>query len=185
MQSLLRRPRWSPYLVGAGIGVLSWITFAVMGQALGTSTSFPRVAGATESLVAPDHVAANPYYTKLLGTAAAAKPLFDWQLALVIALFFGALIAARLGGEKFRESVPALWQWRFGDSKLRRYGMAFLGGALLLFGARLADGCTSGHSISGGMQLAVSSWVFTAALFTTGILTAFLMFGREGKHHVR
>jgi uncharacterized membrane protein YedE/YeeE len=81
--------------------------------------------------------------------------------------------------------VPALWQWRFGPSRIRRYGMAFLGGVLLLFGARLADGCTSGHSISGGMQFAVSSWVFTAALFATGILAAFALFGREGKEHVR
>jgi hypothetical protein len=185
MQSLLRRPRWSPYLVGAGIGVLSWITFAVMGQALGTSTSFPRVAGAAGSLVAPDHVGANPYYEKLLGTAAQPKPLFDWQIALVVALFFGAWIAARLGGERFREHVPALWQWRYGPSRLRRWSMAFVGGVLLLFGARLADGCTSGHSISGGMQLAVSSWVFTASLFATGILTAFALFGREGRHHVR
>jgi hypothetical protein len=185
MASLLARPRWSPYLVGAGIGVLSWITFAVMGQALGTSTSFPRLAGAGEALVAPDHVAANAYYEKLLGTAAQPKPLFDWQLMLVVALFFGALLAARLGGERFREHVPALWTWRFGESRLRRYAMAFLGGVLLLLGARLADGCTSGHSISGGMQLAVSSWVFTASLFATGILTAFALFGKEGRHHVR
>lgn len=185
MQSILRRPRWSPYLVGAGIGVLSWITFAVMGQALGTSTSFPRVAGALESLVAGDHVAANSYYQKLLGTEEAPKPLFDWQLMLVVALFFGALIAARLGGEKFRETVPALWKWRFGESKRLRYGMAFAGGVLLLFGARLADGCTSGHAISGGLQLAVSSWVFTATMFATGIVTALALFGKEGRHHVR
>jgi uncharacterized membrane protein YedE/YeeE len=184
MTHLLRRARWSPYLVGAGIGVLSWITFAWMSQALGTSTSFVRVAGAVQSTWAPEHVAANPYYTKLLGTAAAPKPLFDWQLVLVIALFAGALVAARLGGEKFRETVPALWRWRFGDSKLLRFGAAFAGGALLLFGARLADGCTSGHSISGGLQLAVSSWVFTGAMFVTGIVTAFALFGREGRNHV-
>lgn len=52
---IVRAPRWSPYIVGAGIGVLSWATFYFMNKALGTSTSFVGVAGAGLSVVAPDH----------------------------------------------------------------------------------------------------------------------------------
>jgi uncharacterized membrane protein YedE/YeeE len=54
----------------------------------------------------------------------------------------------------------------------RRYIDAFLGGALILFGARLAGGCTSGHIISGITQLSVSGLIFGAAVFGGGILTA-------------
>ena len=39
LSNILKEPRWSPYVVGAGIGVLSWVTFAWMAQALGTATS--------------------------------------------------------------------------------------------------------------------------------------------------
>jgi len=53
-----------------------------------------------------------------------------------------------------------------------------------MFGARLAQGCTSGHGISGSLQLAVSSWVFVGAFFAVGLATALLLFGREGASHV-
>jgi len=184
MTSILAKPRWSPYAVGAAIGVLSWITFAVMGKALGTSTTMVRAVGAAERVVVPGHVDQTAYLTKYLGTAAQPKPFFEWQFALVVMLALGAYLAARASGSKFRESVPEIWRKRFGDSKGLRYAGAFVGGAVLLFGARLAGGCTSGHGISGGLQLALSSWVFIAAMFVSGIATAFALYGKEGGKHV-
>jgi len=172
----------SPYLAGAGIGVLSWITFAVMGKALGTSTTFVRAAGAAENALAPEHVARNDYLTRLLGTAAQPKPLIDWQFALVAAMLAGAFLAARWSGDRIREVVPPLWQARFGPSRTVRFAGAFFGGVLVLFGARMADGCTSGHSISGGLQLALSSWVFTLTMFGAGLLTASAIFRRGVRH---
>jgi uncharacterized membrane protein YedE/YeeE len=105
-------------------------------------------------------------------------------LALVIGLFFGALIASRLGGPAEVERVPGLWRWRFGASRAVRYLFAFVGGAVLLFGARMSGGCTSGHGVSGGLQLAVSSWVWLGAMFASGIAFAYLLFGKEGPRHV-
>lgn len=181
MKDLLRKPRWSPYLVGAAIGVLSWITFAAMGKALGTSTTAVRAAGAIERAAGAGDDA---YYTKYLGTADDPKPVFEWQFALVVMMVVGAWLAARLARSKFREQVPDLWAWRFGRSRALRWAGAFLGGAILLFGARLAGGCTSGHGLSGGLQLAVSSWVFIFAMFATGVGTAFALYGRKGRDHV-
>ncbi len=175
MRELFRKPRWSPYLVGAGIGVLSWITFALMGKALGTSTTMVRAVGLLEGLFAPEHVRENAYFAKYL----VGKPAIEWQFALVVFLAVGAWLAARLSGSRFRESVPALWAERFGPSRAKRAVGAFVGGALLLFGARLAGGCTSGHALSGGMQLAVSSWVFLVSMFAVGIATAFAVYGRR------
>ena len=185
MTEWLRMPRWSPYLVGVGIGVLSWITFALMGKALGTSTSFVRVAGAIEGTFAREHVENNEYFARtIVSTEEVARPIVDWQVALVVMLFVGALTASKLAGSTFTEHVPKLWQWRFGPSRPMRYAAAFIGGIILLFGARMAGGCTSGHAISGGLQLAISSWAFIAAMFASGIAVAFLMFGKEGRNHV-
>ena len=61
---------------------------------------------------------------------------------------------------------------------------AFFAGALMMFGARLAGGCTSGHGISGNLQLAVSSLVFTATLFAAAIITALALYARKGAIHV-
>lgn len=177
---LLRRPRWSPYLVGAGIGVLSWVTFGLMGKALGTSTTFVRWAGLVQALFAPGHVTGNAYYSKYL----VEKPAVDWQMMLVIGLPIGVLISALLSRSYRVEYVPKLWEWRFGPSRAKRFVGAFLGGMLVLFGARLAGGCTSGHGISGGLQLSLSSWVFFASFFGAGLVTAFLLFGMEGRSHV-
>ena len=57
--------------------------------------------------------------------------------------------------------------------------VAFFGGAILLYGARMAGGCTNGHGISGTMQLALSSWVFFPVMFITGYATARLLFRKK------
>jgi uncharacterized membrane protein YedE/YeeE len=184
VNNFLRRARWSPYLVGALLGLLSVVTFATMGKALGTSTSFVQAVGAAERAVAPEHADANAYLVKTIGTTAKPKPWLEWQLALVLMLPVGAWISARTARSTFRETLPDLWRARFGPSRAKRAAFAFLGGVAVLFGARIADGCTSGHSLSGGLQLAVSSWIFTLSMFAAGIAAAFALYGRRGADHV-
>ncbi len=186
MLGYLRKPRWSPYLVGAGIGVLSWCTFYFMEKALGTSTSFVGLAGGGVCAIAPDHVAQNEYYLKEYGAKGGGfRPIFDWQMALDFTLVAGAFLAAWLGRTFRTERVPTVWSERFGPSVAKRYAAAFLGGFILLFGARMAGGCTSGHGISGGLQLAVSSWTFFISMFISGIVTALALFGTRGFGAVR
>jgi uncharacterized membrane protein YedE/YeeE len=175
MQNLLRRPRWSPTLVGAGIGVLSWITFLAMDKQLGVSTTFVRAAGALERSVAPEHVAGNSYLASHLKGAG----LIDWQFALVLALLVGGFLSAKLAQNPRGRELPALWRARFGDSRLKRHAVAVVAGALVMFGARMAGGCTSGHGITGTMQFAVSSWVTLLAIFAGGIAAAQLTYGRS------
>ncbi len=103
---------------------------------------------------------------------------------LVVGIFIGAFASAKLGDDRTEQSVPALWRWRFGSSTALRFAGAFAGGALMMFGARLAQGCTSGHGISGALQLAVSSWIFVVFLFLGGLLAAFAIYGKEGRRHV-
>jgi hypothetical protein len=122
--------------------------------------------------VAPEHVAANAYFSKF-------RPVVDWEWMLVVGLALGAFLSSRLSGDRPVEPVESPWRERFGPSRPKRYLMAFLGGLILMFGARLAGGCTSGHGISGSLQLALSGWVFFASTFASGILTAFVLFGKE------
>ena len=75
--------------------------------------------------------------------------------------------------------MPALWRANFGDSAAKRYAVAFLGGFIVLYGARLAGGCTSGHMMSGMMQTAVSGYLFTGGAFAAAIITARLVFPKE------
>lgn len=177
----LTQRRWNPYVTGVGIGVLSWIVFLTMDHALGTSSSFVHWTALAASVVDPGVLKDNAYLAKEINEK---TPMFDWQVFLVIGVMLGAFVSSRISGDTSTEKVPPLWAWRFGDRVPVRYAAAFLGGAIMLFGARLAGGCTSGHAISGGLQLALSSWTFLIAMFASGIATAFALFGWEGRRHV-
>ena len=180
--NVLRQRSWSPYAVGALLGILSWFTFVSANRPLGITTAFEYTAALAGKGVAPQVAQSNRYY------AAKAEekkpPKIDWEWTLVAGVFFGSLLSSRLSGDRPTEKVPSLWRWRFGESPARRFAGSFLGGALMMFGARLAQGCTSGHGISGALQLAVSSWLFVPMLFISAVATAFLLFGTEGREHV-
>ncbi len=163
-------PAWSPYLVGALIGVLSMFTFYFSDKPLGASTGYARVAGMIGKLIAPKHTESLKYYKDN-------KPAVDWEVMLVIGAIVGAFLAAWQGGELTGEWVPAMWAARFGqDSLALRLGAALLGGMLMAFGSRMAGGCTSGHGISGTLQLSVGSWIAVVCFFVGGIATALLMY---------
>ena len=170
---------WSPYVIGALIGVLSWFAFATADKPLGITTAFEYTAALTERAVAPQAARTNEYYSDPERT-----PKIDWEWMLVVGVLIGAFLSSKLSKDRTSQSVPPLWRWRFGDSTAKRFAGAFLGGALMMFGARLAGGCTSGHGISGALQLAVSSWIFVLLLFASGVATAFLIYGKEGANRV-
>lgn len=179
----MKDAHWSPYLVGALLGVLSMITFLAMDKALGVSTTPVRLIAGAERAIAPESAAGNAYITKYAGTAEDPKPIFEWQFGLVLMLAPGAYLGSRLfgrGATREAEHVPGQWAARFGDSRGVRYLGAMIGGAILLFGARMAGGCTSGHALSGGMQLSVSGWIFMGAFFATGVPTAMMLYGKKG-----
>lgn len=171
--SWLRRAEWPWWQAGLMLGLLNVAAFYTANYYLSTSTTFSRAAGMIEALVAPGHVAANAYYQMV-------KPIVDWQFMLVLGIPAGAYLAARLGRRavSFTTEMPAVWTNRFGTSPARRWAVGLLGGILVGFGARLADGCTSGHGLSGGLQMAVSSWIFLGAMMLSGIVMARLVFRR-------
>jgi uncharacterized membrane protein YedE/YeeE len=158
-------PAWSPYWVGASIGVLSWLTFYFSDKPIGASTFYAQVAGFLGKLIAPRRTASLAYFKDK-------PPRVGWEFAFVISIIFGGALAALTGGEFANEWIPALWQERFGESLALRAMLAFGGGVLMAFGARLAGGCTSGHGISGTMQLNPGAWIAVICFFIGGIAVA-------------
>ena len=177
----LRMKVWSPYLVGAGIGVLSWLTFATVNRPIGITTAFEYSAALTEQAAAPQ--VAQPYLDAKAKDNKA--PKIDWEWMLVLGVLIGAYASSRMPGDRApEEKVPPLWRSRFGDSPGVRYVGALLGGLIMMFGARVAQGCTSGHAISEVLQLALSSWIFAPVMAVAGMAVAFLIYGKEGRRHV-
>lgn len=162
-------PAWSPYVVGALIGILSMLTFYFSNKPLGASTAYARIAGMFGMALAPTHTASLKFYKDN-------KPAVDWEVMLVVGVVAGALLAAWHGNELTGQWLPPMWEARFGDSIGLRAAAALVGGGLMAFGARLAGGCTSGHGISGALQLSVGSWIALICFFAGGIATAMLMF---------
>lgn len=169
---------WSPYVAGGLTGILAVIsayeTTIWMGKTnyLGASTTFVRAAGFIERIFSSEHVANNLYFIK-------EKVSLDWQFLLIIGIFFGALLSSLMDKSFKLESVPPAWVERFGPSVGKRAIGAFLGGIVAMIGARMADGCPSGHGLSGMMQLSVSGLVALAMFFIVGIIVANLVYRRK------
>jgi uncharacterized membrane protein YedE/YeeE len=162
-------PAWSPYLVGAGIGVLSWLTLYFSDKTIGASSFYAFLAGFLGKRIAPGHTASLTYFKDN-------PPRVSWGFVFVGAIIVGGAIAAITGGEFANEWLPSMWVARFGDNVALRAVVAFSGGMLMAFGARLAGGCTSGHGISGTMQLNLASWITVICIFVGGVAVALPLF---------
>jgi uncharacterized membrane protein YedE/YeeE len=170
---ILTEVRWTPYAVGIGIGILSWFSFLISKEPIACSTSFARTSGGIERLLRGKKVGLKPYYQEI-------KLVVGWQGMLVLGIVIGSLISALLSGDFDWQWVPSRWAFTFGDFPVLRVIVALIGGVFLGFGARWAGGCTSGHGISGTLQLAVSSWISAVSFFIGGILMAHFLFNVIG-----
>ncbi len=159
----------TPWVVyGILFGLLGAASIIIWGP-IGVSGTYPRFIGAVLQLVDPAYAEANPYL-KRMGS------LFKPESFLVVGLLIGGFLGARLD----REKAPKCEMAHPGEtSAAKRYRDAFIGGFLIVFGARIAGGCTSGHIISGITQLSVSGFIFAIGVFATGILSAKMLSGRR------
>jgi len=164
----LRAEQWPVYIVGIGIGVLSWLAFLLSDHPLGCSTAFARTSGMIEKLFKGSKVEEKIYFKKF-------APVITWEGMLVLGIVIGAFISAKISGRFQFCWVPARWQAMIGAAPWFRWLTALTGGVIMGFGARWAGGCTSGHGISGTLQLAVSSWLATICFFLGGVITAMLI----------
>jgi len=165
---------WSPYVAGALSGLVSIFAVVTADKFLGASTTFVKTAGMIEQAVAPERVSALAYFIKEV-------PKIDWQWMFVVGIFFGSLIAALLSRSFQWKAVPDMWSERFGASVPKRAVVAFFGGIVAIFGARLADGCPSGHGLSGSLQLAASGLIALVCFFIGGMIMTRILYGGGGR----
>lgn len=162
---------WNPYFAGALVGILSVVsalaTSMILGKTnyLGASSTFVRAAGHIVQFFSPEYVASNEYYIK-------EKVRIDWQFMLIIGIFLGSLISSMLDKSFKIEKVPPIWEKYYGPSWIKRAVFAFFGGIVAMIGARMADGCPSGHGLSGNMQLSLSALFALTIFFLAGVIVA-------------
>ncbi|MGB0934435.1 MAG: YeeE/YedE thiosulfate transporter family protein [Alphaproteobacteria bacterium] len=145
----LRKPSWSPYLVGIILGLLHIPGVLLADQSLGISSAFMWFSSNLTELFSPslvDSLNVRKYIS---------SPSLDWRLALALGITAGAFLSARLSHMQREGSAPG-----------RTYIKAFIGGMIMVFGARLAHGCTAGHLLSGLAQFNVAA-IFFAVFFVT------------------
>jgi uncharacterized membrane protein YedE/YeeE len=100
-----------------------------------------------------------------------------WGVVLLIGVFFGGMLGAFTSRTfKWRLNSDDQWVKIFGPQTWKRWALAFFGAIILEYGAGIAGGCTSGLAISGGMLLAPAAYIFIAAMFASGILTALIVY---------
>ncbi len=160
---------WSPYVAGGLSGLVIIVSVLWTGKFFGASTSFVRSAGLLEKSFDPERVAQLDYFIRYL-------PKFDWQLLFVVGIFVGSLLSA-LTSDSFKwQGVPDMWAERFGTNPALRGIVAFIGGIVAMYGARLAGGCPSGHGLSGIIQLAASGLIAMVFFFVGGIIMTRLIY---------
>ncbi len=163
---------------------------------VGASTQFVILDGIIWDSISPivsettqtttGYTSENSYLAKNEGAYAkkVANP-FSYSLIFAISIAFGGLLSRYTMGPKITQeekSTPTVWMNRFGKgSSYKRYIMTFTGGLLILFGSRLASGCTSGHMMSGMMQTSVSGYFFAFGVFLTAVPTSILFYMKKEK----
>jgi len=152
------KPYVHPYFGGVVLGIVLFLAFLLTGNGLGSSGGTTRLVTFVEDQIAPTHVDRTPYLLKMAGGDK--NPLDDW----IIPVFFGALLGGFTSGTIFGR-VKLETTKGPNVTNRTRWLMAFIGGVIFLYGARMARGCTSGQALSGGATLSAGSWVVMLCIF--------------------
>ena len=157
---------WNPYAAGVALGLVLLASYLVLGYGLGASGAASRIGAYLTGAVFPDFIRHNSYFSSYF--EGGAGPLTDWIIFGVLGVFLGGIVGSATAGRQ---------QWGITRgpriSPALRLTLAFAGGIIMGFAARLSRGCTSGQALSGGALLSAGSWIFMLAVFAGGYALAY------------
>lgn len=153
-------------IAGIGIALLNTFIFQYADRPIGASTFFPYVADNISGVV-------NNEYFKQISKSG------SWEVLFLAGGLLSGLLISLLRKEFKIRMIHDNWKKYKGDSFGKRALWSFIGGFILIFGARMAGGCTSGHVISGGMQLAASSLLFALFVFAGLLFTGRFFYSKK------
>lgn len=169
----MRKKTWSPWVAGFILGLAAIGSYVLADKTIGSSgglESIDSILGQTFHLPW-----ANSMYFKFQ-----MPPVVSFQVMLFVGMLIGAAVSSLWSGDfRFRLVPDKLWAQNFGPSRLKRWVLIFIGGAIIEYAAGVAGGCTSGLAISGSMQLSPAGFIFIGGLFITGIITTKILYGRN------
>ena len=166
------KPYLNPYVAGIGLGIVLLLAFILMGRGLGASGGFTSMLTATVNVVDSEYAAQNEMYSSY-NENGEQNPLKDWLVFELIGVVLGGFISGLIAGRIKRsvEKGP-------GISSKSRLVLAFIGGTLMGFAAKMARGCTSGQALTGGALMSVGSWIFIITLFVSAYAFAYFVRGQ-------
>lgn len=155
---------------GIALALLNVIVFSsfVTNRPIGASTSFPYIG---DSIV---NLTNNDYFNKI-------KTPGNWEMIFLFGAFISGLVISLIKKDFKITLLHDNWIKYKGSSNRKRIFWSFTGGFILIIGARMAGGCTSGHILSGGMQLAFSSLTFAIFVFIGLLVTGKLFYQAKSK----
>lgn len=145
------KPYIHPYLGGALLGIVLFLAFLLTRNGLGASGGINRYIALLQDAISPGPIDRTPYLLRLAGGTR--NPLDDWSVPVLTGALLGGFVSGLVHGRLKPEisKGPNI-------SNRTRLILAFSGGAILAYGARMARGCTSGQALSGGATLSVGLW---------------------------
>lgn len=155
---------WSGWAGGLAVGIYMLFQFIVSGKALGVSTGYGNFCSYVTKaryFHVGDYVDPN-----------------NWRLWFIIGLPLGGLLAALTSpGEIVASfSVGELYDSVFPAALWAKGLVLTLGGVMIGYGARMAGGCPSGHSIAGMSMLNPPSFIASVGFFAGGIIMVQVLF---------
>lgn len=155
-----------PYLTGAILlSVFQIVTFAVSGSPWGVTGAFANwgawLYGLVGGSVEKWYYFSGESAAKTLARGFLADPASMRNVGIITGALFATLIASGFKLKKIKS--------------FRQVIAAVLGGLLMGYGARIAQGCNIGALYSGISSLSLSGWVFGVFLFLGAIVGSKLL----------
>jgi uncharacterized membrane protein YedE/YeeE len=160
------KPYVHPFLGGTLLGIVLFLAFFLTRNGLGASGGLNRYVVAVEDTLAPAHVDRTPYLLKMAGGNK--NPLDDWSVLVITGAVVGGFVSGLING-RLKVAInkgPHI-------SNRTRLLLAFIGGVIFAYGARMARGCTSGQALSGGATLSAGSWALMMCIFAGAYALAY------------